>query len=425
MNQTMIRAATRARYEDALATLPIEQIDVAQPALFEMGLASRYFERLRREAPVHYCANGLFGAYWSVTRFRDIEAVELDPETFSSDHFNGGITITSHPDQPQFRPSFIAMDPPRHTEQRKAIAPAFSPERVGQMSEQLRQWAVEVLDGLPIGETFDWVDRVSIELTARTLALLLGFPQERSRDLIRWSDAAVALPGSPAFPTMADKLRVMQECFATFDALWDERRKRPGGQDIISMLAANADTRDMPREELQGNVILLIVGGNDTTRNSISGSVVAFDRFPEEWRKLQAAPALLAGLTPEVLRWQTPIAHMRRTAMRDTMLGDAAIAKGDKVVLWYLSGNRDEEMMEDGDRFILDRPTARRHLAFGAGIHRCVGARLAELQLRILWEEILQRFPRIEVVQPPARTFSTFSHGYTELQVRIPARHSR
>lgn len=422
MTHSMPSPAVLALKDTALINVSIERLDVAQPSLFQAGLAGPYLERLRREAPVHYCADGLFGAYWSVTRHSDIEAVELDPQTFSSDHFNGGITITSHPDEPQFRPSFIAMDPPRHTEQRKAVAPAFSPERVAQMAAQLRQWTVEVLDALPIGETFNWVDRVSVELTARTLALLLGFPQQRSRDLIRWSEAAVALPGSPGFPTMADKLRVMQECFATFDAIWHERLRAPAGQDLIYMLAANPETRGMSPAELQGNIVLLIVGGNDTTRNSISGSVLAFDQFPDERGKLDANPALLANLTPEVLRWQTPIAHMRRTAMRDVSLGGKDIARGDKVVLWYLSGNRDEDVFEQGDRFMLDRPNARRHLAFGTGIHRCIGARLADLQLRILWEEILTRFPRIEVVEPPARTFSTFIHGYTELMVRIPER---
>lgn len=422
MDKALSRPIDAEVYERELASLPIEKIDVAQPGLFQMGLAPRYFERLRREAPVHYCADGLFGSYWSITRSRDIEAVELDPATFSSDHFNGGITITSHPDEPHFLPAFISMDPPRHTEQRRAIAPAFSPERLNAMTRQLRTWSIEVLDRLPIGEPFDWVDRVSVELTARALALLLGFPQERSRDLIRWSEATVALPGTPAFPTLADKLRVMQECLATFDSIWEERLKAPAGNDLISMLAGSPDTRDMPRPEFHGNILLLIVGGNDTSRSSMSGSVVAFDRFPAELEKLRIQPALIANLTPEVLRWQTPIAHMRRTAMRDVSLGGRKISKGDKVVLWYLSANRDEELFEDADAFLMDRANARRHFAFGAGIHRCIGARLADLQLRILWEEILKRFPRIDVLHPPVKSLSTFIHGYTNLQVRIPER---
>ena len=407
-------------FDNELKTLPIENIDVARPDLFKLGFAPLYFERLRREAPVHYCADGMFGAYWSITRHRDIESIELDPATFSSDHLNGGITITSSPDDPQFFPSFIAMDPPHHAGQRKTVAPAFSPERLKFLTRQLQIWSAEILDGVPIGEPFDWADRVSIELTARTLALLLGFPQERSRDLIRWSDAMVALPGSPAFPTVADKLRVMQECFAAFDAIWDERLKDPSGDDLISMLASGTQTRGMSRAELHGNILLLIAGGNESSRSAISGSIVAFDRFPEELKKLQAQPELIAGLTPEILRWQTPIAHMRRTAMRDVIVDGKTIRKGDKVILWYISGNREEELFERADIFDISRPNARRQLSFGAGIHRCVGARVAELQIRILWEAILKRFARIEVVAPPVKSASTFIHGYTELMVRIP-----
>lgn len=411
-----------ARYLEELATLPIDRIDVAQPQLFRLGLAPRYFSRLRREAPVHHCADGQYGPYWSITRHADIERVELDPETFSSDHFNGGITITSHPDSPQFLPSFIAMDPPRHTAQRKVVAPAFSPQRLGDMARSVRLWSQQILDDLPIGENFDWVDRVSVELTARTLAALLGYPLDRSRDLIRWSDAMAALPGTPACPTLEDKLRVMKECFETFETIWQARLRSPAGDDLISMLASRPETRDMPREEFYGNILLLIVGGNDTTRSSITGSIVAFDRFPAELAKLRVAPGLLADLTPEVLRWQTPLAHMRRTAMRDVTLGGQRIAKGDKIILWYLSANRDEAVFAQPDDFIIDRPNARRHLALGAGIHRCIGARLADLQVRIVWEEILQRFSRIDVVRPPVKSFSTFIHGYSALQVVIPER---
>ena len=405
-------------YHD-IDAIPIEQIDVGQPDIFQNGFAPLYFKRLRREAPIHYCKNGLYGSYWSITRLKDIEAIELDPETFSSDHFNGGISIASSPDEPQYFPSFVAMDPPHHTEKRKVVAPAFSPRRIDAMGIEIRAWCEEILDGLPRGVAFDWVDRVSIELTARTLASLLGYPMESSRDLIRWSEAIVGLVGTPAFPTMADKMNVMNECFGTFDSIWQERLKSPTGDDLLSMLAGQPWANEFSREELYGTISLLIVGGNDTTRNSLSGSVVAFDKFPWELKKLRDRPELLSALTPEVLRWQTPAAHMRRTAMRDVSLGGQKISKGDKVVLWYLSANRDETIFERADDFILDRPNARRHLSFGVGIHRCIGARLADLQVRILWEEALKRFAHIDVLRTPTRSFSTFIHGFRELYVRI------
>lgn len=402
--------------------LPIEQLDVGRPDYFEHGVAEHALHRLRREAPVHYCADGLYGAYWSITRHRDVEAIELDPETFSSDHFNGGITIASHPNEPQFFPAFISMDPPRHGEQRKAVAPAFSLDRMNALGEQVRLWCAEILDDLPIGAAFDWVDRVSIGLTARTLALLLGVPQAHARDLIRWSEAAVALPGHPLFPTIEAKLAALNECFAMFDSIWEKRLSDPTGGDLLSLLASRPETRNMAKAEFHGNILLLLVGGNDTTRNSISGSVVAFDRHPAELAKLRAEPGLIRNLAPEIFRWQTPLAHMRRTAVRDVEFEGQRIRKGDKVVLWYLSANRDERIFDEGDAFVIDRRNARRQLALGAGIHRCIGARAAELQVRILWEEILKRFRRIGVTAAPRRTPSCFIHGYQDLIVTIPAK---
>ena len=205
--------------------------------------------------------------------------------------------------------------------------------------------------------------------------------------------------------------------------MWKERAAQPPRPDLISMLAHGEATRDLPSRphEFMGNLLLLIVGGNDTTRNSISGGLLGLNRFPDEYRKLQANPALVNSMVPEIIRYQTPVIHMRRTAVTDFELGGKSIRKGDKVVMWYISGNRDEEAIEDADRFIIDRARPRQHLSFGFGIHRCVGNRLAEMQVTILWEEILKRFPMIELVEEPTRTYSNLIRGISSMKVRIPA----
>ncbi len=277
-----------------------------------------------------------------------------------------------------------------------------------------------ILDNLPRNETFDWVDRVSIELTTQMLATLFDFPFEDRRKLTRWSDVATALPTPGGIvETMEQREQELWECADYFARLWNERINSEPGNDLISMMAHGDSTRNMPRNEFLGNLILLIVGGNDTTRNSISGGVLALNENPSELKKLKANPDLIPNMVSEIIRWQTPLAHMRRTALAGTELNGKTIKKGDKVVMWYVSGNRDEEAIPNADAFIIDRPRARQHLSFGFGIHRCVGNRLAELQLKIVWEEILKRGLIPEVVAPPERVYSNFVKGYATLPVRL------
>jgi cytochrome P450 len=315
---------------------------------------------------------------------------------------------------------FIAMDPPKHDAQRKVISPIVSPHNLAAMEPIIRERAGKILDELPIGETFDWVDRVSVELTTQMLATLFDFPFEERRKLTYWSD----LTTTDTSDTMTqDEVRAeLMGCATYFQTLWNERREAPPANDLISMLAHGESTRDMPLMEFLGNILLLIVGGNDTTRNSISGGLDAFNKFPDQWAKLRANPALLPGAVSEMIRWQTPVAHMRRTATADAELGGKTIRKGDKVVMWYISGNRDETAIADPQAFVIDRERPRQHLSFGFGIHRCVGNRLAEMQLRIVWEEVIRRFPRIDLVGEPERLKSCFLHAYRAMPVRIAER---
>ncbi len=408
---------------DKAWSMPLEQIDVSKGYLFEHDYIGWYFERLRQQDPVHLAHSKRYGPYWSVTRYRDIMAVDTDHANFSSDAHLGGISLAERP-APEIFPSFIAMDPPKHDEQRKTVSPIVAPGNLAVLEPTIRARAACILDSLPVGEEFDWVQRVSIELTTQMLATLFDFPFEDRQLLTWWSDMATGDPdGNGPVESWEMRLAELGKCQDYFTRLWNQRVNAVPGNDLISMLAHAPATRHMDAREYLGNLILLIVGGNDTTRNSISGGLLALNRFPAEYDKLRAKPALVESLVPEIIRWQTPLAHMRRTALRDTPLGDKIIRQGDKVVMWYLSGNRDGEAIESPDEFIIDRARPRQHVSFGFGIHRCVGNRLAELQLKVLWQEILRRFPRIEVVAEPTRTKSNFVHGFTTMPVVIPARH--
>ncbi len=403
-------------------SMPLDSIDVSDPRLYQKDIWPPYFARLRREDPVHYTKDGMYGSFWSVTRYRDIMQVEARHQTYSSDAGLGGITITDRPMDFR-RPSFISMDPPKHDEQRNVVSPIFAPANLRNMAEIIRDRVAAILDGLPRNETFDWVDRVSIELTTQMLATLFDFPFGERRKLTYWSDVATAdLGAGGEIDSEEKRLNVLTDCLDSFTRLWNERVNAPPRHDLISMLAHNEATRDLHTrpQEFLGNLVLLIVGGNDTTRNSISGGLWALSRHPDEYRKLLENAGLIPTLVPEIIRWQSPIVHMRRTALADAELRGKQIRKGDKVVLWYISGNRDEDAIVDADRFIIDRARPRQHLSFGFGIHRCVGDRLAELQLTIMWEEILKRFPMIEVVAEPSRIYSNFIHGISALPVRIP-----
>ena len=408
----------RQAREEAYST-PLKDFHPGAPQLFRDDTLWPWFERLRKEEPVHYCTNSPIEPYWSVTKYNDIMHVDTNHGIFSSDVSLGGISIRDVPPGYDW-PSFIAMDQPKHADQRKTVSPMFTPTHLDELAVLIRQRSAKVLDSLPRNETFNFVEKVSIELTTQMLATLFDFPFEERRKLTRWSDVSTALPKSGIVESHEQRRQEMDECREYFARLWNERVNAEPRNDLLSMMAHSEATRHMDPDNLMGNIILLVVGGNDTTRNTMSGSVLALNENPAEYDKLRANPKLIDSMVPEVIRWQTPLDHMRRTALQDTELGGKTIKKGDRVVMWYVSGNRDEDAIENPNEFIIDRPRPRTHLSFGFGIHRCVGMRLAELQLRIVWEEILKRFERIEVVGEPKRLYSSFVRGIEDLPVRIP-----
>ncbi len=414
----------RREARDRAYGTPLEALNPAQPELFVHDSWGPTFERLRAEAPVHYTAESDYGPFWSVTRYNDIMAVDTNHHVFSSED---GITLQSLESKAEMakrpqRQSFISMDPPRHDEQRKTVSPVVAPANLARMAPIIRERAGIILDCLPIGTEFDWVDLVSKELTAMTLATLFDFPFDQRRRLTHWSDMMTNAPGHGPVKSWDHKRAELDECFAAFRELWNERVDAEPKFDLISMLAHGEATRNMDVNTFNGNLGLLIIGGNDTTRNTISGSVFALNRHPAQYDKLRADPSLIPSMVSETIRWQTPLAHMRRTATQDFEFGGKAIKKDDLVVMWYVSGNRDDTVIANPNDYVIDRERPRTHLSFGFGIHRCVGNRLAELQLTIIWEEILKRFPTIELAGEPTRTHSVFVKGYETLPVVIPRR---
>ena len=401
---------------DAHATA-LEDFDVSSAKLMQADQHWDYFARLRDEAPVHYCKDSMFGPYWSITRFADIMEIEKNWQDFSSDL---GITLGDRPEDFS-TPNFIGMDPPKHDQQRQTVQGVVAPMNLKKMESLIRQRAVNILDSLPVGETFNWVDHVSVELTTQMLATIFDFPFEDRYKLTYWSDMATSgeLAGGPT--PEAERRAALLECLEYFTKLREKRGNEPPKIDLLSMLAHGKDTQNMPPMEFLGNLVLLIVGGNDTTRNSISGGVLALNQNPDEYDKLRADHSLIPNMVSEIIRWQTPLAFMRRTVTRDLEFRGQRLRKGDKLAMWYVSGNRDERVIPDPNRFWIDRPNARHHLSFGFGLHRCMGNRLAEMQLRVLWEEIMQRFSFVEVVGEPERVQSSFVRGYASLPVKLHA----
>ena len=420
---TQAQSSRNMAARDKAYSTPLKDFQVADPELFRSDTLWPWFERLRAEDPVHLTEQGPNGRYWSVTRHADIIAVDSHHGVYSSSSELGGITLQDAV-EPNASTSFIGLDPPMHDAQRRAVMPMFSTESMAQLEPLIRERAGKILDELPVGETFDFVDKVAVELTSQMLATLFDYPFELRRNLPKLSDMILSGPEITGAGEMTpEQMMALQEKFMSiltpFTLMWEDRKAKPPQHDLISMLSHCDATAKPTPEEYFGNIVLLIVAGSDTTRHSITGGLLALNQNPDEYAKLRADPGLIQSMVPDIIRWQSPVAYMRRTALADTELGGKTIKKGERVVMWYVSGNRDETAIEDANVFRIDRERPRQHVGFGFGIHRCVGNRLAEMQLKVMWEEILKRFKHIEVVGEPRRMNNSFVKGNEGMDVRI------
>ncbi len=398
-------------------TPAVDPLDVSRAELYRDDVWQAPFAEIRAKGGIHYTEHSDFGPYWSIASYKPIVHVESLPELFSSQA--GGITIADLQEGDVKMPMFIAMDRPKHTGQRRTVAPAFTPSEMARMSDDIRRRTAEVLDSLPVGQTFDWVDTVAIELTTQMLAILFDFPWADRRKLTFWSDWAGDIEIAKDPVRKQERLGHLWECAAYFTNLWNSKVGKEPTPDLISMMIHSDAMSEMDQQEFLGNLILLIVGGNDTTRNSMSAYAYGLDKFPDARAMLEGDPGLIPNATQELIRWQTPLAHMRRTATADYELDGHQIREGDKLGLWFISANRDADQFEDADTIRVDRANARRHLAFGHGIHRCVGARLAELQIGVLMEEMAKRRLRVNVAGEVERVPACFVHGYKTVPVEL------
>lgn len=395
-------------------------IDLKDPDLYQTDAFHAAFAELRRTDPVYWNPEQDGPGFWAITKFEDVVAVSKDPRLFSSARAKGGHRIfdeTHLGGDDSLDASMISMDPPEHNQFRRMVTPGFIPGRIAEMEARIRARTGDIIDRIAGKGEVEFVSTVAAELPIQVLAELFGVPQEDRGKLFEWSNAVVG-EDDPELRSSQDYMnQCMQEMAMYSLGLWQQRVASPTG-DLISMLAhSKVDGDAMSMQRYLATFILLVVAGNETTRNSISGGLLALSQFPEQRKKLIDDPSLIASAASEIVRWVSPVLHMRRTATADTELRGKQIRAGDKIVMWYASANRDEDVFADPFAFNPARTQPPGHLGFGIGQHFCLGSRLAELQLKVMFEELLRRLPDITVKGPVRKVRSNFLNSIKEMHV--------
>lgn len=399
--------------------------DLKDPDLYVKQVPFEIFAQLRAAQPVYWNAEKDGAGFWALTRQAEISLVSRNPQLFSSAHENGGHRIFNENEvgltgagESAIGIPFISIDPPVHAQYRKIIMPALTPGRLAGIEERIAARSADLIAKIPMNEAVDLVPLLSAPLPLLTLAELLDVPPDLWKKLYDWTNAFVGEDDPEFRSSPAAMAQTLSEFFEFAKELFERRRLQPGA-DLATVLAnATIEGKPVPFKEFVANLILALVGGNETTRNSLSHSVLAFAKNPEQWDMIREQPEVLTMAVKEMVRYASPVMHMRRTATADTTLADKRIAKGDKVVMWYISGNRDEEVYEQPDVFDISRRNVQ-HVAFGTGQHVCVGFRLAEMQLRVAFSQLARKVKRFEVVAAPRRFRSNFINGLKNLDVRL------
>lgn len=393
-------------------SIDLEVLDVSDRARFRNDTVRYYFDRLRKEDPVHFCRNSEYGQYWSITKYADIQSVESNHELYSS---ASGYSIY---DQPELNKMFLAMDPPEHKNQRSPIMPLFSMSGLQKMEPTIRETISDICDTVPLNKVFDWVEIVSSEVTNKVLAITLDVPKSDHKSLLKWSEVLTILPEKES-RVNTNNLQLMVDFAEYFNLLWDDKMGAKPSHDLVSMYAHSPIAGRMRASNFIETLSLLIAATTDTTKNSMTGGINFLSKNPKEREFLYSYPGGLKSAVSEIIRYQTPVAHMRRTATADTILRGKKIRKGDKIILWYISANRDEDEIEEPYKFCVSRKNHEHHISFGYGVHRCIGKNLAELQLKILLEELIARRWYVEPIDEPVRVNSCFINGYESMPVIV------